>query len=86
MVEGQTITQTIKKTVNLEEEERLRRLQEERKRDLIEHRRNLNEDKRKITDLTRKQENEKEALEQDFKDQREKLLREFDVKLAQISQ
>ena len=86
VVEGQTITQTIKKTVNLEEEERLRRLQEERKRDLIEHRRNLNEDKRKITDLTRKQENEKEALEQDFKDQREKLLREFDVKLAQISQ
>jgi hypothetical protein len=86
VVEGQTITQTIKKTVNLEEEERLRRLQEERKRDLIEHRRNLNEDKRKITDLTRKQENEKEALEQDFKDQREKLLREFDIKLAQISQ
>ena len=86
VVEGQTITQTIKKTVNLEEEERLRRLQEERKRDLIEHRRNLNEDKRKITDLTRKQENEKEALEQDFREQREKLLREFDIKLAQISQ
>jgi hypothetical protein len=86
VVDGQTVTQTIKKTVNLEEEERLRRLQEERKRDLMEHRRNLNEDKRKISDLTRKQENEKDALEQDFKEQREKLIREFDAKLAQIFQ
>lgn len=86
VVDGQTVTQTIKKTVNLEEEERMRKIQEERKRELIEHRRNLNEDKRKISDLTRKQESEKDALEQDFKEQKEKLLREFDAKQAQIYQ
>lgn len=86
IVDGQTITQTIKKTVNPEEEERQRKLAEDRKRDLIEHRRNLNEDRRKLIEQTRKQDVEKETLEQEFKEQREKLLREFEVKLAQVHQ
>jgi len=86
VVDGQTVTQTTKKTVNPEEEERQRQLIEDRKRDLIEHRRNLNEDRRKLVEQTKKQENEKESLEQDFKEQREKLLREFELKLAQIHQ
>lgn len=86
IVDGQTVTQTIKKTVNPEEEERQRKLIEDRKRDLIEHRRNLNEDRRKLIEQTRKQDLEKESLEHDFKEQRDKLLREFEVKLAQIHQ
>ena len=86
VIDGQTVTQTTKKTVNPEEEERQRQLIEDRKRDLIEHRRNLNEDRRKLVEQTKKQENEKESLEQDFKEQREKLLREFELKLAQIHQ
>lgn len=84
VVDGQTVTQTIKKTVNPEEEERQRQLIEDRKRDLAEHKRNLNEDRRKLIEQTRKQENEKEALEQDFREQREKLLKEFEIKLSQI--
>lgn len=79
-------TQTIRKTINLEDEERQRQIVEERRRDLIEHRRNLNEDRRKLIEQTKKQDQEKEALEQDFKEQKEKLIREFDVKLAQIHQ
>jgi hypothetical protein len=86
IVDGQTVTQTIKKTVNPEEEERQRKLAEDRKRDLIEHRRNLNEDRRKLIEQTRKQDLEKETLEQEFKEQRDKLLREFEVKLAQVHQ
>lgn len=86
IVDGQTVTQTIKKTVNPEEEERQRKLVEDRKRDLIEHRRNLNEDRRKLIEQTRKQDVEKETLEHEFKEQREKLLREFEVKLAQVHQ
>lgn len=86
VVDGQTVTETIKKTVNPEEEERQRKLIEDRKRDLIEHRRNLNEDRRKLIEQTRKQDQEKESLEHDFKEQREKLLREFEIKLAQIHQ
>jgi len=82
--EGQT--QTIRKTINTEDEERQRQVAEERRRDLIEHRRNLNEDRRKLVEQTKKQDQEKEALEQDFKEQKEKLIREFDVKLAQIHQ
>jgi len=81
-IDGQM--QTIKKTVNTEEEERQRALVEERRRDLIEHRRNLNEDRRKLIEQTRKQDAEKESLEQDFKEQKEKLLREFEIKLAQV--
>lgn len=83
-IDGQT--QTIKKTVNTEEEERQRQIAEERRRDLIEHRRNLNEDRRKLIEQTRKQDSEKESLEQDFKEQKDKLLREFEIKLAQIHQ
>lgn len=83
-IDGQT--QTIKKTVNTEDEERQRQLVEERRRDLIEHRRNLNEDRRKLIEQTRKQDSEKESLEHDFKDQKDKLLREFEIKLAQIHQ
>lgn len=86
LVDGHTVTQTTKKVVNLEDEARQRQNQEERKRDLLEHRRNLNEDKRKIQELSRKQDAEKEALEQDFKDQKEKLLREFELKLTQAYQ
>jgi len=81
-IDGQM--QTIKKTVNTEDEERQRQLVEERRRDLIEHRRNLNEDRRKLIEQTRKQDTEKESLEQDFKEQKEKLLREFELKLAQV--
>ena len=83
-IDGQT--QTIKKTINPEEEERQKKIVEERRRDLIEHRRNLNEDRRKLIEQTRKQEAEKDALEQDFREQKEKLLREFESKLAQIHQ
>jgi hypothetical protein len=83
-IDGQT--QTIKKTVNTEEEERQRQVAEERRRDLIEHRRNLNEDRRKLIEQTRKQDAEKESLEQDFREQRDKLLREFEGKLAQVHQ
>lgn len=83
-IDGQT--QTIKKTVNTEDEERQRQMVEERRRDLIEHRRNLNEDRRKLIEQTRKQDAEKESLEQDFKEQKDKLLREFEIKLAQIHQ
>ncbi|CAF0731156.1 unnamed protein product [Brachionus calyciflorus] len=86
VVDGQTVTETIKKTVIPEEEERQKKLIEDRKRDLIEHRRNLNEDRRKLVEQTRKQDQEKESLEQDFKEQREKLLREFEIKLAHIYQ
>lgn len=86
VVDGQTVTETIKKTVIPEEEERQKKLIEDRKRDLIEHRRNLNEDRRKLVEQTRKQDQEKESLEHDFKEQREKLIREFEIKLAHIYQ
>jgi hypothetical protein len=82
VIDGQT--QTIQKIINTDDEERQKKVAEERKRDLIEHRRNLNEDRRKLVDLTRKQDAEKEGLEADFKEQRDKLLREFEIKLAQI--
>jgi hypothetical protein len=82
IIDGQT--QTVQRVVNTDEEERQRKLVEDRKRDLIEHRRNLNEDRRKLVDLTRKQDAEKEALEADFKEQRDKLLKEFEAKLAQV--
>jgi hypothetical protein len=84
VVDGQTVTQ--KKTVNIDEEERLKRLQQERKKDLFEHRRNLNEDKRKILELTKKQDIEKDGLDQDFKEQKEKLQREFDLKIQNVQQ
>lgn len=86
VVDGQTVTETIKKTVIPEEEERQKKLIEDRKRDLIEHRRNLNEDRRKLVEQTRKQDQEKDSLEHDFKEQREKLIREFEIKLAHIYQ
>lgn len=82
VIDGQT--QTIQKVVHADEEERQKKQVEDRKRDLIEHRRNLNEDRRKLVVLTRKQDTEKETLESDFKEQREKLCKEFEIKLAQI--
>jgi hypothetical protein len=84
IIDGQT--HTVQKIVNQDEEERQRKLIEDRKRDLIEHRRNLNEDRRKLIDLTRKQDTEKEVLEHDFKEQRDKLLKEFELKLGQVYQ
>jgi hypothetical protein len=84
VVDGQTVTQ--KKTINIDEEERLKRLQQERKKDLFEHRRNLNEDKRKILELTKKQDIEKDGLDIDFKEQKDKLQREFDLKIQNVQQ
>ena len=85
VVDGQTMTHTPAKTVIPEEEERARQRAEDRKRDLIEHKRHLNEDRRKLVEQTRKQEAERDSLEIEFKEQRDKLLKEFDAKLANVA-